>query len=444
MAHKHSVYDTDQHFKIDPTTRSIINQATQKNKLIKGDHNSERFTFEISRLVDGHDMSLVDKIEIHYTNIDSKTREPSEDVYIVDDIQLSPDSDDVVIFSWLVSGNATKYTGTLTFSITFKCLTESTIDYSWGTSTYSGISVGDSLNNAESVVTNHSDVLAELEQRLSEQIVQEVVQEVGTSTNSVMSQKAVTDALDGLAFKGTATGNSILIDDCANGKYPVKVSVRSNNLIPYPYRRNSHITEAASIIGGDDGGFTGSGTPTEAVSVTIYRSDEIINTWVDDITFSLHGEYENISMEVVLYDSTDTIIWSTRLNKEPVTLPKADYPTVSTIALSIKREGNGLTMSGTAYPMVNLGDAALDYHLYVDPSTITVTACGKTYTPNVGGTVDGVISTPAPMSFTTNTDGVTMDVEYYKDINRVISEILTEGITTIEEWDGSFTITGGK
>lgn len=66
MAHKHSVYDTDPHFAIDPITRAITNQSTTKTQLMQYDHNSERFTFEIPRLVDGHDMKLCDKIEIHY------------------------------------------------------------------------------------------------------------------------------------------------------------------------------------------------------------------------------------------------------------------------------------------------------------------------------------------------------------------------------------------
>lgn len=59
MAHKHPIYDTDPHFKIDGDTRVIINASDVKVALMQGDHNSERFTFEIPRYVDGHDMSAL-------------------------------------------------------------------------------------------------------------------------------------------------------------------------------------------------------------------------------------------------------------------------------------------------------------------------------------------------------------------------------------------------
>lgn len=163
MAHKHSVYDTDAHFKIDPITREITNLATTKSKLMQGDHNSERFTFEIARLVEGHDMSQIDKIEIHYTNTDNKTKEQSKGVYIAKDMQSSPNDDDVVIFSWLISKKATKYAGSLSFRITFKCLTGTTIDYSWNTAQFGSISIGDGQDNSEDVAAEFTpDVLEQL------------------------------------------------------------------------------------------------------------------------------------------------------------------------------------------------------------------------------------------------------------------------------------------
>ena len=48
-------------------------------------------------------MSLCNKIEIHYTNINKKTKEASSDVYPVTDATVNGDN---LIFSWLISGNA--------------------------------------------------------------------------------------------------------------------------------------------------------------------------------------------------------------------------------------------------------------------------------------------------------------------------------------------------
>lgn len=159
MAHKHSIYDTDAHFKIDAKSREIASLATSKIRLMQGDHNSERFTFEIPLSIEGHNMSEVDKIEIHYTNTDSQTKETSKDVYKVEDEQISPSAPDVLIFSWLISRNATKYAGNLSFRITFKCLTGSTLEYSWSTAEIEGASIGRGQDNGESVLTTHSDVL---------------------------------------------------------------------------------------------------------------------------------------------------------------------------------------------------------------------------------------------------------------------------------------------
>lgn len=160
MAHKHSVYDTDTHFKIDAVTRQIKNDSSGKTVLIQGDHNSERFTFEVPRLVDGHDLSLCDVVQVHYINIDSTNKNNvSKDLREVDDLQISPDSDDVVILSWLIDGKATRYAGTLHFAVKFKCTDGAVKVYEWNTMTYTGISVSSGIDNGEAIVEDYSDVL---------------------------------------------------------------------------------------------------------------------------------------------------------------------------------------------------------------------------------------------------------------------------------------------
>lgn len=109
MGHKHSVYDTDAHFTIDPITKKIKNESSKKNTLVQGDHNSERFSFDIPRFVEGHDMMLCDAIEIHYDNKEDGTGKVSSDFYEVDDKQISPADENVVIFSWLIIDTATEY-----------------------------------------------------------------------------------------------------------------------------------------------------------------------------------------------------------------------------------------------------------------------------------------------------------------------------------------------
>ena len=165
MAHKHSVYDSDRHFEIDPITRNIVNTG-DKIVISQYDHNSERFTFEIPRYVEEHDMSLCDRVEVHYINIDASTREQVSGAYAVEDLQVYPDDDEIVIGSWLISQNATMHAGSLNFLIRFACLTGDVIDYQWFTNIHSGITVTASMMNSEDAVEQYTDILEQWERKV--------------------------------------------------------------------------------------------------------------------------------------------------------------------------------------------------------------------------------------------------------------------------------------
>lgn len=167
MAHKHPVYDTDPHFKIDGDTRVIINMSDVKVVLMQGDHNSERFTFEIPRYIDGHDMSLCNICQIHYLNVGSSTRATNPGVYEVEDLQFDPkDEQNRVVLSWLISSNVTMYVGSLSFVIRFGCSTDGIVDYIWNTAVHSGITISSSICNSETVVQDYTDILEQWRDKL--------------------------------------------------------------------------------------------------------------------------------------------------------------------------------------------------------------------------------------------------------------------------------------
>ena len=195
MYHKHSVYDTDLHLIIDPISRNITN-TSQKTVLMQNDHNSERFTFEIPRYVEGHDMTLCNVVEIHYINIDASNKNNrSIDVYPVDDVQHAPDDQNVVIGSWLVSHNATAFNGSLNFIIRFACVSDENvgdIQYQWFSNVYTGLVVSKGIYNTE-VVTNDddSDVLYAWKKEVYEHIeplVESVEQAKISETNAKESE----------------------------------------------------------------------------------------------------------------------------------------------------------------------------------------------------------------------------------------------------------------
>lgn len=161
MAHLHSVYDTDSHFSINIVTRALKNEASTKVTVMQYDHNSERFTFEIPRYIEEHDMSLCNRVEVHYQN------GANSGVYEVDDLDVSPNGDDVVICSWLISQNATQNAAALDFRLTFKCVADDgTLEYVWSTAMHKGISVSSGIHNSEIIVEQYADVLEQWKNEL--------------------------------------------------------------------------------------------------------------------------------------------------------------------------------------------------------------------------------------------------------------------------------------
>ncbi len=156
------VVDHDAYWVIDPDTRTI-STTSDKFELVQGDHKSERITFEIPEIVEGHSMQYVDRIEIHYVNTNKKTKTQSKDVYIVDDVEPSEADPDMITFSWLISSNATKYVGSLTFTVQFICFEEDgeTIEYKWSTEICKLLKVVEGINNAPAVAQKYTDVLEE-------------------------------------------------------------------------------------------------------------------------------------------------------------------------------------------------------------------------------------------------------------------------------------------
>lgn len=154
---KNVVVDTDAHFIIDAITRKIKNTGDKK-ELVQGDHNSERFTFECPRYIEGHDMTLVNKIIVNYMNVSTSG------AYEVDDLTSD---DEKITFSWLISKNATENVGKLVFAISFKCVQEDEkITYEWHTTINDDIRIIDGLNNETSIVEDNVDILEQWKREL--------------------------------------------------------------------------------------------------------------------------------------------------------------------------------------------------------------------------------------------------------------------------------------
>lgn len=130
MAHLHEVRDMDTHFIIDPLNNMAITNANEaKNTLQLGDHDSEVYTFELPRFIEGHDMTLCNSVDVHFINAGSDKVHNSNGVYIVEDMEIADGGNETLLFTWTVSGDGTKYAGSLNFRIKFACIEDGKYTY---------------------------------------------------------------------------------------------------------------------------------------------------------------------------------------------------------------------------------------------------------------------------------------------------------------------------
>lgn len=159
--HGRQIIDADAHFTVDPISRIITNDDPKKNTIIQGDHNSERFTFKTPRYIDGHDMLSCDNVRVAYINTEvaGRNKQHATGVYLVSDLALDPSNDKYVTCSWLISKNATEYTGILNFMLIFSCMDGELVKYRWKTNVFESINVAPSLDSDLIFEAEYLDVI---------------------------------------------------------------------------------------------------------------------------------------------------------------------------------------------------------------------------------------------------------------------------------------------
>lgn len=160
ITHTHTdniIVDADEHFIIDTVTRAITSES-KKLTLMQYDHNSERYSFDIARIIDGHDLFDCDRVQIHFVNIASnKQKHPG--LYRVEDLHVNPDDESKLTFTWLVSGDATQFAGTLGFLVSFECTNGDEILYRWSSNAFNSIAITQGMNNNNSTYETYNDEL---------------------------------------------------------------------------------------------------------------------------------------------------------------------------------------------------------------------------------------------------------------------------------------------
>lgn len=217
------------------------------------------------------------------------------------------------------------------------------------------------------------------------------------------------------ALKGRASGAVIRIDDVSPVEHSPAVKVHGKNLWDMAVIENTSALTVNSngtiTIGG--GKFYCPTNKTLSMICPSLKVGDVVTFSIDTdaspyiyLSGMSSGGVGNKKTMVITEDTLSAIVvlYGAEENKEDYNEPH----TINSIQLEY-------------------GDTATEYTPYIDPSTATVTdGDGNTYTPNADGTVEGITSTMIKDGISTDTDGMTIDCEYNRDINKVIADIYTK------------------
>lgn len=285
--HTHPVPDTDTYFVIDPITRRIENTNRKKTVIMQYDHNSERFTFELPRYIDGHDMLECNSVTVNVDNIEvvesvegEEAVEPriNSDAPDMTDLRIHPDDPEKVISSWLISRNSTQLAGILSFHIEYKCVDiDGNVVYEWSTDDYDEIEIRARKKNGEAAVAAHSDLLEQWRTRIfgaGDSVLANIAAEGEAQVAAVKAESKTQQ--DSVELKGAQTLESIpedytevsnMAEEATRSKCDAIVCESAGELITLKDSSNDHIRGLKLFGKSEQNGTPTPDNPQEIVSV---------------------------------------------------------------------------------------------------------------------------------------------------------------------------------
>ena len=169
------IVDADKHFTISTINRAITPDPEYKKlTLMQYDNKSERYSFDIDRKIDGHDLMYCNRVQIHFINIGSnKQKHPG--LYLVDDVHVNKNDDDKITFTWLISQDATQLSGVLSFLVSFECVEGDTVLYRWSSSVYNQIQITAGMDNDNTIAELYADELLAWEHEMATEVIPDLV-----------------------------------------------------------------------------------------------------------------------------------------------------------------------------------------------------------------------------------------------------------------------------
>lgn len=203
------------------------------------------------------------------------------------------------------------------------------------------------------------------------------------------------------AFKGYTEGERVVIDDISPIEHKATVRVHGKNLFNGELLGGHYNNEEFAIL---------------LASPTVFKSLKLfLKAGVYTISF---GTKVNIVRRIIdnVYHGdgkTGTLSYTFETTQDGY------------VGFSFRdTRGASVDWLDTTPIQIEKGASATDFEEFLDPTTVTVIEekTGATYNTNTDGVCE-VVSVSPVMTISTDTDGVTVECEYNKDINKVIKKI---------------------
>lgn len=362
--------------------RKVVVPEALKRIAVQYDHNVETVTFDCPRYWDNLDMSKM-AVYINYMRSDGYT-----DSYPVGTVTVDEDDSNIMHFNWTISRNVTEVAGVISFLVCIKNTdSEGNEVNHWNSELCQDLYVSPGMETDEQYEEVPTDLVTQLLLRMS--TVEEIniqASEMESLLAQTKTAKEETEAARDIAvdesdyiknsyanaIKGGAKGEIIRVDDVSPIEHDVKCKVHGKNLVnPVDFTIGKSISGggAGEIITILDNAIMAvikridvepNTTYTFSLDNSIYWLDRICEMDENDLCTFNHGFY---SSEI---NNHSTYSWTTQSDTKYIVVrvrnTTGETPTLESIQ--------------TASIQIEKG-VATAYEPYIDPTTVTVTRCGK-------------------------------------------------------------------
>lgn len=336
---------------------------------VQFDHNIETVTFDCPRYWDDHDMSEM-AVYINYMLSNGYT-----DSYPADSVKADGD---IMHFTWTISRNVTQVAGSINFLVCVKNTDGNGKEINhWNSELCQDAYISKGMENEEMGVLEQTDLITSLLLRMDsvEKInikadaMQALLEETqaAAATAELVKEEAL-DASDYIknsyanAIKGNVSGEVIRVDDVGPIQHTINTKVYGKNLFDI-----SKVMNGKYITNNGDGTITVTTSESSSavpIEVVLFKdlAPKIKAGKTYTITANSTGEHKHI-----WFNTKDTWVFG---EAKVVTEEMLNSP----IYMYASGDSTTAVISNI---QIEEGTVATEYEPYIDPTTVTVTGCGK-------------------------------------------------------------------